>query len=297
MASANGDNAKLNQALAKVSKDVALSKNEFSAVIDSFKSEISAALPVHLKANAEKYARQCLSLFSANPKLQKCRPVTILSSLMTASALGLDLTPQLGQCYIIPYNNKRKVGNEWVTVSEAQFQIGYRGAISLIQRSGNVARIAADVVHEKDIFRYSKGLHPALEHEESADEDRGPVTHVYAVANLTNGGYAFEVWPVAKVIAHAKKFSKSYDDAKSPWKTDFESMAKKTLIMAIWKYLPVSTEIMMAAAQDETTKDDLSKIQDEKDVIEVLPIQEEELELVDGTEQPLPLSDENGKVA
>lgn len=297
MASANGDNAKLNQALAKVSKDVALSKNEFSAVIDSFKSEISAALPVHLKANAEKYARQCLSLFSANPKLQKCRPVTILSSLMTASALGLDLTPQLGQCYIIPYNNRKKVGNEWVTVSEAQFQLGYRGAISLIQRSGNVARIAADVVHEKDTFRYSKGLHPELEHEESSDEDRGPVTHVYAVANLTNGGYAFEVWPVNKVVAHAKKFSKSYDDAKSPWKTDFESMAKKTLIMAIWKYLPVSTEIMMAAAQDETTKDDLSKIQDEKDVIEVLPIQEEELELVDGTEQPLPLSDENGKVA
>lgn len=297
MASANGDNAKLNQALSKVSKDVALSKNEFSAVIDSFKSEISAALPVHLKANAEKYARQCLSLFSANPKLQKCRPVTILSSLMTASALGLDLTPQLGQCYIIPYNNRKKVGNEWVTVAEAQFQLGYRGAISLIHHSGAVARIAADVVREKDHFVYSKGLHPDLDHKESQDEERGEITHVYAVANLKNGGFAFEVWPVAKVIAHAKKFSKSYDDAKSPWKTDFESMAKKTLIMAIWKYLPVSTEIMMAAAQDETTKDDLSKIQDEKDVIEVLPIQEEELELVDGTEQPLPLSDENGKVA
>lgn len=297
MASANGDNAKLNQALAKVSKDVALSKNEFSAVIDSFKSEISAALPVHLKANAEKYARQCLSLFSANPKLQKCRPVTILSSLMTASALGLDLTPQLGQCYIIPYNNRKKVGNEWVTVAEAQFQLGYRGAISLIHHSGAVARIAADVVREKDHFVYSKGLHPDLDHKESQDEERGEITHVYAVANLKNGGFAFEVWPVAKVIAHAKKFSKSYDDAKSPWKTDFESMAKKTLIMAIWKYLPVSTEIMMAAAQDETTKDDLSKIQDEKDVIEVLPIQEEELELVDGTEHPLPLSDENGKVA
>lgn len=297
MASANGDNAKLNQALAKVSKDVALSKNEFSAVIDSFKSEISAALPVHLKANAEKYARQCLSLFSANPKLQKCRPVTILSSLMTASALGLDLTPQLGQCYIIPYNNRKRVGNEWVTVSEAQFQLGYRGAISLIHHSGAVARIAADVVREKDHFVYSKGLHPDLDHKESQDEERGEITHVYAVANLKNGGFAFEVWPVAKVIAHAKKFSKSYDDAKSPWKTDFESMAKKTLIMAIWKYLPVSTEIMLAAAQDETTKDDLSKIQDEKDVIEVLPIQEEELELVDGTEHPLPLSDENGKVA
>lgn len=297
MASANGDNTKLTQALTKVSKDVALSKNEFSAVVESFKSEISAALPVHLKANAEKYARQCLSLFSANPKLQKCRPVTILSALMTASALGLDLTPQLGQCYIIPYDNKRRVGNDWVTVSEAQFQLGYRGAISLIHHSAAVARIAADVVREKDYFVYSKGLHPDLDHKESQDEDRGEITHVYAVANLKNGGFAFEVWPVAKVRNHAKKFSKSYDSPKSPWQTDFESMAKKTLIMSIWKYLPVSTEIMMAMTQDETTKDDLTNVKDEKDIIEVIPMRDEEQEPTTGTEQALPASDENGKVA
>lgn len=308
MASATGDNAKLTQALATKIQNGIVSKKEFGTVLESFQKEISLALPVHLKANAEKYARQCLSLFSSNPKLQKCRPVTILSALMTASSLGLDLTPQLGQCYIIPYNNRKKVGNEWVTVPEAQFQIGYRGAIALIQRSGNVARIAADVVYEKDMFVYSKGLHPKLEHEESLEEDRGEPKFVYAVANLTNGGYAFEVWPVAKVIAHAKKFSKSFwktdyktkektEDPNSPWKTDFEAMAKKTLIMAIWKYLPVSTEVMMAMAQDETTKDDLTGVQDEKDIIDVLPMRDEEQEPAEGTEQALPISDENGKVA
>ena len=98
------------------------------------------------------------------------------------------------------------------------------------------------------------------------------------MANFTNGGYAFEVWPVNKVIAHAKKFSKSYDSAKSPWKTDFEAMAKKTLVMAIWKYLPVSTEIMAAAAQDETVKDDVSGISKEQDVIDIMPVQDEEQE-------------------
>lgn len=294
MANANGNN----KALATRIQSGTLSKTEFKQVVDGFKAEIASALPIHLKGNAEKYARQALTLFSQNPRLQACRPVTILSALMTASALGLDLTPSLGQCYIIPYDNKKRDGGNWITVSEAQFQLGYRGAIALAQRSDRIARIAADVVCERDYFEYSKGLNPKLEHVESEDEDRGPVTHVYAVANFTNGGYAFEVWPVNKVIAHAKKFSKSYDSAKSPWKTDFDSMAKKTLIMAIWKYLPVSTEIMSAAAQDETVKDDVSGISKEQDVIDIMPVQSEEQEEEAGIllpgEKEKPVSDVNG---
>lgn len=294
MAKANGNN----KALATRIQSGTLSKTEFKQVVDGFKAEIAAALPIHLKGNAEKYARQALTLFSQNPRLQACRPVTILSALMTASALGLDLTPSLGQCYIIPYDNKKRDGGNWITVSEAQFQLGYRGAIALAQRSDRIARIAADVVCERDYFEYSKGLNPKLEHVESEDEDRGPVTHVYAVANFTNGGYAFEVWPVNKVIAHAKKFSKSYDSAKSPWKTDFDSMAKKTLIMAIWKYLPVSTEIMSAAAQDETVKDDVSGISKEQDVIDIMPVQsydqEEESGILLPGEKEKPVSDVKG---
>ena len=159
---------------------------------------------------------------------------------------------------------------------------GDRGVIALAQRSGELTRIQADVVRELDTFRYSKGLNPILEHEESMEEDRGQITHVYAVANFKNGGYAFEVWPVAKVIAHAKKFSKSFykrdykagkmvENDKSPWHTDFESMAKKTLIMAIWKYLPLSTELMLAQDNDNTVKRELGDIATEKDIITVTP--------------------------
>ena len=116
MASANGNN----KALATRIQSGTLNKAEFKQVVDGFKAEIAAALPIHLKGNAEKYARQALTLFSQNPRLQACRPVTILSALMTASALGLDLTPSLGQCYIIPYDNKKRDGGNWITVSEAQ---------------------------------------------------------------------------------------------------------------------------------------------------------------------------------
>ena len=282
MATVNGlNNNQIMTVNEKINRGIALNQGEFKSVMLTFTKQIADALPVHLKKNAEKYARQAIMLFNQNPKLQACSPTSILAALMTASALGLDLTPQLGQCYIIPYEARKKVGNQWVTVSEAQFQLGYRGVISLAYRSDAIKRIDAQVVREKDYFKFSRGLNPELEHIESEDEDRGEITHVYAVANFSNGGFAFDVWPIAKVMAHAKKFSRSFTvknyrtgeesiNAKSPWATDFEAMAKKTLIMAIWKYLPLSTELLLAQAQDGSVKNDaaeLAKIQDEKDVV------------------------------
>lgn len=288
MATANGDNKDLVRRLkGRFEGGEALQKNEFTAVVKGFKTQVEEALPAHLKKNADKYSRQAIMLFSQNPMLQQCSAITIISGLMTASALGLDLTPQLGQCYIIPYQNSKKTANGWEKTWEAQFQIGYRGTIALAQRSGEVLSIRADVVRERDDFNYSKGLYPTLEHRESLEEDRGEITHVYSVANFKNGGYAFEVWPIGKVVAHAKKFSKSYfkdeyqgrqktgnrvENPNSPWVKDFESMAKKTLIMAIWKFLPVSTELLLAGASDESVRSDIKELQSEKDIIS-LPIQ------------------------
>jgi recombination protein RecT len=271
-----------------------LAKGEFSAVVRGFRRQIEEALPAHLKNNADKYARQAITLFTQNPALQKCAPMTILTSLMSASALGLDLSPVLGQGYIIPYQVSKRDGGAWAKVWEAQFQIGYRGMIALAQRSGALARIHADVVRRRDFFDFSKGLNPVLEHRESEDEDRGDITHVYAVANFTNGGYAFEVWPFSRVVAHAKRFSQGFykdeyrggvktgnkiENPKSPWITDFESMAKKTLIKSIWKYLPLSTEVMLSVeSSDETIKTNIEGLAEERDIINIPPRAMEEEE-------------------
>lgn len=288
----------------KVSAGAPLKVNEFKSVVSGFKSQIEAALPLHLKKNAEKYARQALTLFSENPKLQAASPITILSALMKASSLGLDLNPQLGQCYIIPYDNKKKVNGEWIVATEAQFQIGYRGAICLAQRSNRVARIAADVVREGDKFEYSKGLFPKLEHVPASGE-RGEITHAYALANFTNGGYCFEVWTVGQVREHAQRFSKSYYkidyktrqqivNPNSPWATHFESMAKKTMIMQIWKYMPIETELLLAGAQDETTVSDISRMDDSKGesgVLDIMPDREPYAAAID-TEAEEPAQEE-----
>ena len=243
MATATGNNAGLvTQAKTAIDVKKPTTNKGLKSVLDKFKTEIATALPLHLKDNAEKYARQLVTLHSSNSYLQRCSVESMLGSLMTASALGLDLSPQLGQCYIIPYG------------TQAQFQLGYKGMIDLANRSGQIIRIYADVVYEKDHFEYSKGLDGTLKHEESDEEDRGKPTHVYALAQFKNGGYAFDVWTWNRVMAHGKKHSQSFTRGSSPWQSDPESMAKKTLLKSIWKYLPISTEIQRAAVADEAVR-------------------------------------------
>ena len=132
------------------------------------------------------------------------------------------------------------------------------------------------------------------------------MTHAYAVANFVNGGYAFEVWPVHQIVEHAKKFSKSYYkidyktkqqvvNPNSPWITHFESMAKKTMVMAIWKYLPLETELLLAGAQDETTVRDLSRLEDEHSVINIMPERDEVEALPAERPAPEPKAANKGK--
>lgn len=263
MATANGDNSAL---MGRVQQSAMLNRptdqKGLNAVVVRMQTEIARALPAHLKNNAERYGRQLITLYQSNRNLQSCSLGSQLGALMTAAALGLELSPTLGQCYIIPYKGV------------AQFQLGYKGAIDLAMRSGRIARIYADVVHEKDTFEYSKGLHGKLIHEDAPFEDRGEVTHVYALAEFTNGGYAFDVWTKARVVAHAKKFSRAYNTG--PWQTDWDAMARKTLIMAIWKYLPISTDLQAAFASDNSVREisNANDINSERDVLDMAAIYE-----------------------
>lgn len=275
MADVNGSNLGL---MGIVSKKVELGKaldtHEMSAWMSSPQvlATISKRLPVFLKANAEKYSKQALSLFVSNPMLQQCAPMTIVNSLVVASSLGLDLTPQLGQAYIIPYKARRKTPQGWTSVYEAQFQLGYKGVIDLMYRSGQVANIYGYEVREGDHFIFRKGLNRVLEHWDGEDPDHTdpnredkPITHVYAVIKLRTGGEIFDVWSTQKLLAHALKYSKGavkHDwntgkdiigpdgkpvlDEQSPWSTAFIPMSIKTILMSLRAVAPMSVELMNA---------------------------------------------------
>lgn len=209
-------------------------------------TQIEKALPSVI--TPERFTRIALTAYSRNEKLQECTAESFLGSMMQAAQLGVEPNTPLGQAYLIPYRNKG--------VMEVQFQLGYRGMIDLAYRSGEVQNIQAHEVYENDTFEYELGLEPKLRHI-PALKDRGNVILYYAVFKLTNGGVGFEVMSKEDVEAFAKKKSKTYGTG--PWQSDFNAMAKKTLVKRLLKFAPLKSDFVRAVTADETIKSGISE--------------------------------------
>lgn len=211
--------------------------NSMVGLIRRMEPQIRKALPSVI--TPERFTRIVLTALSSNPKLQACTVPSLLGAMMQAAQLGVEPNTPLGQAYLIPYGGV------------CQFQLGYKGLIDLAYRSGEVSSIQAHEVHENDTFTYEYGLEPKLRHV-PAQTDRGPVTFYYAVLKLKNGGVGFEVMSRDDVETFARKKSKAYNNG--PWKTDFDEMAKKTVLKKVLKYAPLKTEFARAVASDESVK-------------------------------------------
>ena len=225
--------------------------------------EIKKALPNTI--TLERFTRIVLSAISNNKELQACTPQSFLASMMNSAQLGLEPNTPLGQAYLIPYKNHGTL--------EAQFQIGYKGLSDLAYRSGQVKTIYAEAVYENDEFEYELGLNPKLVHK-PAIKDRGDVIYYYAVFKLTNGGEGFTVMSKDDIERHKNRFSKAANAGFSPWSTNYDEMAKKTVIKKVLKYAPLSTDIQSQIAQDETIKRDISAdmtlVNDEVEYVDVV---------------------------
>lgn len=204
---------------------------------------IQTVMPKHM--SSERMYQIALSAINTTPKLAECSPATILSCVMKCSALGLEpsAVDGLGRAYILPYRSKQGM--------QAQLILGYRGMIALARRSGEIKDISARAVYKGDEFEYSFGLDEKLNHRPAAREhEQGEKpTHVYMVAHFKDGGHYMDVMTFQEVEA-VRKRSKAANNG--PWVTDYEAMAKKTVIRRAFPYLPVSVEAMNAAASDDT---------------------------------------------
>jgi recombination protein RecT len=197
---------------------------------------IQSLVPKHV--TPERLARVGLNAISRNPKLMECTPETIVGSIVNCASLGLEPN-LLGHAYIVPFYNN-KTGK-----MEAQFQIGYKGALDLVRRTGVVSTIAAHEVYEGDTFEYAYGLDEKLVHIPSGEDDEKKISHFYACYKLKDGGSGFVVMSREQMEKHRDKFTKSKDksgNAFGPWKDHFVSMALKTVILKLIKYMPISIE-------------------------------------------------------
>lgn len=211
---------------------------------------IAQVLPRHLKV--ERITNIALSSAASSNTLLQCTPQSIFKALISTSQLGLETNGPLGHAYLVPFKNKG--------IYEATPIIGYRGLIDLARRSGNVVSIEAHVVHEKDRFRCVFGLETVLEHEPCWDGDPGPMKAVYAVARIKDGGTQLEVMTKDAVDKIRKR---SRASSSGPWVTDYEEMARKTVVRRLCKYLPMSVELAEALTLDN------QQYQDEPQIIDL----------------------------
>ncbi len=211
-------------------------------LLEKSKGQLEMALPSHL--TPERMIRVALTAVQRQQALLDCSPVSIVSCVMQAAELGLELTGPLGHCYMVPrWNGKTKC-------KDATFQVGYRGLIALAFRSGMVSHFNAHEVCANDSFAFAYGTDQYVKHVPSM-EDRGPVIAYYATFRTKDGASDFEVMSRKDVEAHRDRYSKKPQFGEWVWETAFDEMAKKTVIRRLAKRAPLSSELIQAAVSDE----------------------------------------------
>lgn len=194
-----------------------------------------------LEENAGAFMASILELYQSDTALQECDPNKIILEALKAATLKLPINKQLGFAYIIPYKGV------------PQFQLGYKGYIQLAQRSGQYRYINADVVYEGEQVTYDRITGMLMITGEATSDT--PIGY-FAYFQLLNGFEKCVYWSREKVEAHAKRYSRSWSRQNSPWHTNFDTMALKTVIRnIISKYGVMSVEFANAVAEDTSVEE------------------------------------------
>lgn len=191
----------------------------------------------------DKFMRLCVTAYNSNADFSKCTPASFVQAAMQAAQCGLEPNTVTGEAHLIPFYNGKK------ETFEVQFQLGYKGLIKLAYRTGEIASIEARTVYANDEFIYELGLDTKLIHKPYLNGERGDAIAYYAIVRLKNGGYNFEVMTKTDVTAFAKNKSKAYSFG--PWKTDFDAMAKKTVLKQALKYVPIASDVASQIASED----------------------------------------------
>lgn len=198
-----------------------------------------------LGAKKDSFVNNLVALVANNKKLQECEPMGLMYSAVKATALGLPIDSNLGFAYFIPYKNNR------LGITEAQFQIGYKGFVQLAIRSGQYKTINVTDIREGEIKKKNL-LTGEIEFEEIEDRINKPIVGYVAYIELNNGFNKLLYMTDEELQQHAKKYSKTFNMSDSKWKTDFDAMAKKTVLkLLISKFGVMSVEMQNAVKYDQ----------------------------------------------
>lgn len=235
---------------------------------------------------SQRFISAIVSAVNTNPQLQECTNQSIVSGALLGESLNLSPSPQLGQYYLVPFNdrNKGKV---------AQFQLGYKGYIQLAIRSGQYKKLNVLAIKKGELVKFdplNEEIEVNLMQNEEERENAETVGY-YAMFEYTNGFRKAIYWSKAKMEAHAMRYSMGYRAKKGYtfWEKDFDAMAYKTMLRQLiskWGIMSVDMvnafENDMAVLNDDGSKFYIDTDETEEAVEEIEePITEDQTEEID----------------
>lgn len=197
------------------------------------------------------FVNNLTALVANNKNLQECEPISLMYAGIKATALDLPLDANLGFAYVIPFKNNKE------GKTEAQFQIGYKGFTQLSIRSGQFKTINVTDVREGELVEWDM-LTGEIRFQALPNREDLKVIGYAAYFRLTNGFEKTLYSTVESIERHAGKYSQTYSSKNdyvrksSKWTTDFDAMAKKTVVkLLLSKYAPLSVEMQQAITSDQ----------------------------------------------
>nr|DAP68437.1 MAG TPA: RecT protein [Caudoviricetes sp.] len=255
--------------------------------------------------DGQRFISAVVSAVQTNPGLQECTNQSILSAALLGESLKLSPSPQLGQYYMVPFNDRERG-------KVAQFQLGYKGYIQLAIRSGQYKKLNVLAIKDGELIKFdplNEEIEVRLIEDEEAREAAETIGY-YAMFEYTNGFRKAIYWSKKKMLAHADKYSQafsanggtvktrygektkvSYSDYvagnfdpkdawmySSFWYKDFDGMAYKTMLRQLiskWGIMSIdmasAVDADMAVINDDGTKD---YVDNDPDVIDMEPVSE-----------------------
>lgn len=255
-------------------------KPKFSIAIqsDMYKNLINQTLGD--KERATRFIASISSAVATNQALQECDAGTILSGALLGESLNLSPSPQLGQYYLVPFNDSKK------GYKVAQFQLGYKGYIQLAIRSRQYKKLNVLAIKKGELVKYDP-LNEEIEVnliEDEEERESAETVGYYAMFEYTNGFRKSMYWSKSKMEKHALKYSKGYAAHKgyTYWEKDFDGMAYKTMLrQLISKWGIMSIDMQQAVEKDMTainTDGTYEYVDNDEDVVIE---QEEQTEIVE----------------
>ena len=221
----------------------------FSMVIntDSFQKSINNTL--RDPERARRFTASIVSAVSTNPALQECDAGTIVTAALLGESLNLSPSPQLGQYYLVPFNDTKR------QCKVAQFQLGYKGYIQLAIRSGQYKKLNVLAIKEGELICFdplNEEIEVNLIENEEIREQAETIGY-YAMFEYANGFKKALYWSKAKMECHAQQYSQGYKARKGYtfWEKDFDGMAYKTMLrQLISKWGIMSIDMQKAYTND-----------------------------------------------